>query len=894
MAPRKSRSSSPILTKISPSARTDRHILREALTARLDQVLGRRLTLIRAPAGYGKTSLLAQWYQRLLQREVRVAWLTLDEEEFDVSLFAEYLVAAIGAELVSESLPPKAALSAIVNWLSRSERQTVLILDDFHRASSESVCALVRNLIRLAPATLHVVIASRDHPSVGQSVLTADDELLELGVEDLRFTMTEARLLLHGEPAVTLTDPELRKLVDRTEGWPIALQMTALSLRRGCDRAELIARFTGPAWELASYLSEQVLASLPADIERVITRTAVVEQLDGELVNLLCGRTDGALVLERLEQQNLFLVPLDPQHRTYRYHQLFAEILRDRLARRDPETFRSLHRQAAVWYCARGKPSQAVSHAVLAGDERLIAEILDEAGGWRLIPEGRMDILVAGLDRLTEATIQQFPRLQLARVYLLVKKGQVGAARAGFDEFCRTRDRATLPAGLWTEVKLVGEMLSGYEDTPITLDDLLAKESLIRSLPGSDHLMLADVCESLGEGYCDCGWLERALEPTRQARAHLHALGSPYGEMFTCFQEARIKLAQGRLEEAQATLEETWSDIERHFGPKSDLAAICAVYLAEIHYERNAADKAAALLAWALPHVEDADGWLEFYAAGFGTAIRTASGRSPEEARAMIGRMRSLARRRQLRPLEVLAGIHDIELLLQQGRHADAQLAAQAAGLAELAACMREDNVVNRTTALAASVCQARLYLALGDPASALAELARTERWARRHGHGRLLITLSILASHAHRTGGQVDRAVARFDEAVDMAMFQDFLGPFVDSRQFIAQAALFEPRVPAPGKSDRFRENFLRRLRKTLERHAGPTRERDALSDPEILTLQHLNRGFTNKEIARLLAVSPNTVKYRLKSLYEKLGVSTRKDAVRLARERRLTDALP
>lgn len=260
----------------------------------------------------------------------------------------------------------------------------------------------------------------------------------------------------------------------------------------------------------------------------------------------------------------------------------------------------------------------------------------------------------------------------------------------------------------------------------------------------------------------------------------------------------------------------------------------------------------------------------------------------------MIGRMRSLARRRQLRPLELLAGIHEIELLQQQGKHADAQLAAQASGLTELAACMSEDTAVNRTTALAASVCQARLHLALGDPASALAELARTERWARRHGHGRLLITLSILAAHAHRTGGQVDQAVARFDEAVDMAMFQDFLGPFVECRRFIAQAALVEPRSPTPGKSDRFRENFLRRLRKTLERHAGLSRERDALSDPEILTLQHLNRGFTNKEIARLLAVSPNTVKYRLKSLYEKLGVSTRKDAVRLARERRLTDAFP
>ena len=488
--------------------------------------------------------------------------------------------------------------------------------------------------------------------------------------------------------------------------------------------------------------------------------------------------------------------------------------------------------------------------------------------------------------------IERFPRLQLARVYLLVKKGQVGAARASYDEFCGMRDRATLAAGLWTEVKLVGEMLSGYEDTPVTLDDLLAKEALIRSLPSSDHLMLADVCESLGARYCDCGWLERALEPTRQASEHLRALGSLYGEMFTRFQEARIRLAQGRLEEAQATLEHARSDIERSFGPRSDLAANCAVYMAEIFYERDCSDKALALLAWALPHVEEADGWLELYVAGFGTAIRAAGGRSPEHARLMITRMRSLANRRQLRPLERLADIHEIELLLQQGRIGDAQRVAGGAGLEGMAATMREEIPTYRPIALAASVCLAKLQLAMGDPVATLVEIGGTERWARRHGHGRLLMTLCILASQAHRAVGESGASVARFDEAVDMAMFQDFVGPFIECRSFIAASTISELRPAVPGKADRFRENFLRRLRKSLERHSAMTGEKDQLSSPEIMTLRHLNQGYTNKEIARLLAISPNTVKYRLKSLYEKLGVSSRRDAVRLARERGLTDA--
>ena len=298
-----------------------------------------------------------------------------------------------------------------------------------------------------------------------------------------------------------MTQEEIARLVERTEGWPIALQMTALSLRKGCDRAELIANFTGPAWELARYLSEQVLASLPADVASVVTRTPIVDRINGDLVNLLCDRTDGAVLLERLEQQNLFLVPLDTQRQSYRYHQLFAEILRDRLARRDPAEFKRLHRLAAGWFAAHGMPVQAVNHAVLAADESSSPRCSTRPAGWRLIPEGRMDTLVSGLAHLSDATIARFPRLQLARVYLLIKQGEMDAARAGYDAFHASADRATLPADLWTEIDLVGEVLSEYENAPVKLEDLLAKEALIRSIPSDDHLMLSNVCESLGAKY---------------------------------------------------------------------------------------------------------------------------------------------------------------------------------------------------------------------------------------------------------------------------------------------------------------------------------------------------------------------------------------------------------
>jgi LuxR family maltose regulon positive regulatory protein len=885
------RLSDPILTKIAPSTRPSQQIVREGLAHRLDDVVARRLTLIHAPAGYGKTSLLVQWHRLLVERGIEVAWLTLEEEEADASRFAEYLAAAVAGGGGGEGLPTRAALSAIVNRLSRAERDTVLILDDFHRAESDGVCNFLRGLIKLAPARLHLVIASRDYPKLGQAALAANEELLDIGIDELKFTLAEAQALLNRGAATSLADDDVAKLVRRTEGWPIALQMTALSLRRGCDRAELIANFSGPAWELAQYLSEQVLESLPRDIESIVTRTAVLERLNGELVNLLCERTDGALVLQQLEQQSLFLVSLDAQHLTYRYHQMFAEILRDRLERRDPGLFRRLHRLAASWFTAHGRAAEAVNHAVCTADEELLATVLDEAGGWRMIPEGRMDTLVAGLAHLSVATIARFPRLRLANVYRLIKQGEMDAARASYDAFRSSLERSSLPADFWTEVNLVGEVLSEYENAPVTLEDLLAKEALVLSLPPNDHLMLSNVCESLGAKYCDCGWLERALEPTRRSRAHHRALGSLYGELFARFLEARIKLAQGRLDEAQTLLTEAAADIHQAYGPRSDLAANCAVHQAETLFEHDAIDEATALLEWALPHIEQSDGWFESYASGFCTAARAAFGRSAAEGERIIARMRTIADRRHLQQLRLLADIYEVEALIHAGRDEAAPSRAQQIGLRELAATMQEEMPVYRQVAIAASVCLARLLLLARDHRAALTEIESTDRWARQHGHGRLLITLCVLAARAHTLAQDPDRALSRFDEAVSMSVFQGFVGPFLDSWRFISLAAMDDPRRNVARRTDRFRENFLRRLRKALERYSAHARESALLSAPELSTLRHLDQGYTNKEIARLLKISPNTVKYRLKSLYEKLGVSSRREAVRLSREQKLLD---
>ncbi|MBP7340394.1 AAA family ATPase, partial [Niveispirillum sp.] len=334
-----------IAAKFGPPVWMGDQIRRDALLDLLDRALTHRLTLVQAPAGYGKTSILAQWRERLAGLAVKAVWLTLERDDCDLKRLVRYLVLAIRGEAgagdplaQAADLPPRAALSAIVNELAGEAGPFVLILDDLHHAQGEGVAGFLQALIRLAPANCRFVLASRDYPWLGQSALAAEEQLLEITARDLRFSSQEAESLL-ARAGRTLAADDVGRILDRTEGWPIALQLTSLSLKRGIGQERLIAQSGGSGADLARYLSEQVLMTLPDEVRDMVIRTALLDRLTGDLVNLLCGRSDGWMVLERLEQQGVFLTSVGPDRREYRYHQLFAEYLRDRLERSDSVLF---------------------------------------------------------------------------------------------------------------------------------------------------------------------------------------------------------------------------------------------------------------------------------------------------------------------------------------------------------------------------------------------------------------------------------------------------------------------------------------------------------------------------------------------------------------------------
>ena len=325
-----------IATKLGVQARGTRSVERERLRAQLDTAAEARLVLVSAPAGFGKSTLLAGW---LAEPDVHGAWVTLDARDNDIVRFARYLAAAT-APLASEredtaafdagSFDPELALVHILDHLAAAGDRAVLVLDDYHVIDEPAIHRLVASLVERLPPGARLAIATRADPPLALARLRARGELLEIRAEELRFTASEAAALVTST-GVELTSAEVEELTDRTEGWAAALRLAAVSLRGRPDHAELVRRFGASHRYILDYVVEEVLAGLPRETQDFLLRTSILERLSGSLCNAVTGRADGQALLEELEHLNLLIIPLDDERRWYRYHALFAEILRARL-----------------------------------------------------------------------------------------------------------------------------------------------------------------------------------------------------------------------------------------------------------------------------------------------------------------------------------------------------------------------------------------------------------------------------------------------------------------------------------------------------------------------------------------------------------------------------------
>ena len=432
--------STPILaTKLYIPPPRPKVVLRPRLIERLNEGLFRRkLTLISAPAGFGKTTLVSEWVAGC---ERPVAWLSLDEGDNDPTRFLTYLVAALQtiaakigagvlAVLQSPQPPPiESILTALLNEIATIPDHFILVLDDYHVIDSKPIDHALTFLLEHLPPQMHLVITTREDPQLPLARLRARGQLTELRAADLRFTPAEAADFLNQVMGLNLSAEDIAALETRTEGWIAGLQLAALSMQGREDIASFIQAFTGSHRFVLDYLVEEVLQHQPEHIRSFLLQTAILDRFCAPLCNAVTEREDGKEMLDVLERSNLFLIPLDDQRQWYRYHHLFADVLQAHLMEAQPDQVSSLHQRASAWYERNGLRSDAIRHALAAQDFERAAGLIELA--WPA-DEGSIQITtwLGWVKTLPDELVHTRPVLNVWYAYALLGSGEMEAAEA--------------------------------------------------------------------------------------------------------------------------------------------------------------------------------------------------------------------------------------------------------------------------------------------------------------------------------------------------------------------------------------------------------------------------------------------------------------------------------
>ncbi|MFC7335056.1 LuxR C-terminal-related transcriptional regulator [Rhodocista pekingensis] len=888
-----------IPTKLAPPHQLVDLVDRAGLVGRLEEGRSARLQLVVGAAGSGKTTLLGQWQRQLARAGIPCGWLSLDEDDGDPTHLISYIVLSLAragvplgqlARLAQQGLvdmPCKAALSALVNQIAGHGGPVVLILDDFHRAESREVGALLGGLLPFLPANLSLVISGRDRPKLPLAGLKAMGQVRELTAGDLRFSAQEARHVLHD----LLPDADISALTKRTEGWAVAIQLARIWLEAGSGRARLLDRFCGSTRDVADYLAEQVLADLPEDLRQFLMQTSILERVNADLAEAVTGRGGARARLARLSRLDSLLVPLDGESSGgwLRYHHLLQDYLRDVLARDHAALLPDLHARASRWFEARGFLTEAVRHARLGGDLASAARLVESAGGWSLILSGGIGLLRNLLQNFPAESFLRHPRLGISRVYLHIKDGELAQARRllhripGAD---RPLELIQEQPAFARDALIIGSLLAGYEDAAPTADGLVALRRVIDGMPeddqiGSGALRTVEAVQLLHLG--DLAGVERA---GRRALRHMSAANSVLGLAYCLFHLGQSALYRGLRREAEATYREAMAIAADNFGADSGLKAVAAVLLAEVLHEAGRGDEARALIGPALAQIETADGWLDIYASGYrvAAALQLAQGEH-DGALAVLARGERTAAERGLARLGRLIACERARVLTAMGETAWAR-DALAPLLAELP-LMRASPAAWREHHAFLTV-QARLLLAEGHPCAALEAAGEAAERAREagmtvHRIQALILRAEAAARLALESGGSpAADPVGDLAQALTLAAPEGLRQVFLERGERLAPLLRDCLRRSREIGLDSLARAFAEELERTLAR---PRDEADTLSPRERAVVIELCRGASNKEIARALAMTENTVKFHLKNIFGKLGVDRRAAAIITAR---------
>ena len=883
---------------------------RPRLIERLDAGLHRKLTLISAPAGFGKTTLVSAWVQAVagVSMPTAVAWLSLDESDNDLVRFLTYLIAALqtieaglgegalGALRSPQPPPAEGILTAAINEVAALPDRIVLVLDDLHVIETRPIHDALSFLLRHQPPNLHLVIATRVDPPLPLARLRARGQLTELRAADLRFSAQEAGQFLSQTMGLDLPADDIAALERRTEGWIAGLQLAAISMqglsRDGTPAAtDFIEAFAGSHRYILDYLMEEVLEQQPPGVQAFLLQTSILDRLNGSLCDAVRsgsagtpGSTEGTAedsqtLLATLERANLFVVPLDGERHWYRYHRLFSDLLRRRLRRTRPDILPILHTRASEWYAHQGLHPEAIRYALAAGNFQAAIELIRSVAA-NTIQQGGHTTVLGWIARLPEATAKEHPDLSVAHAWALQLAGQPETAEALLTD---------------AEEALTGPEHRDDEDVDTTLGLIHSRRAYAAFLAGDHGRTIALSSKAL----------DRLPESSAWDRARTALLlGVSY--RYRGQPRAALRVYREVLPVAQ------------RMGSRS-LVAWCCLHLGDLIAEMAQLHRARDVYEQALQPTDPTTGRCELAPCGY---VHVGIGRIQRQWNQLEDALRSVTKGVALCRDWGMAELHALSCI--ELAHVHQALGQDEASRASIREAIRIMESFSPWGTKHATAHQARLNLARGDVGAA-------ERWADsndlatdgdyehyREAEYLALIRVLIaqkrfeqahaLANRLTRTAqeigkkqaeleglvllalvlslqGDVDQGSANLIQALSIAEPEGYVRIFVDEGPPMARLLL-----EALGRG--IAPEYIRHLLAAFpsvepeETTPAPAQDRSSeliepLSDREIEVLRLIAEGLTNRDIAARLYLSPHTIKVHARSIYGKLGVHSRVAAV-------------
>jgi LuxR family maltose regulon positive regulatory protein len=897
-----------------------KRVRRPLLVQRLNKGLesGRQITLVSAPAGFGKTTCISEWVSTL---GLPVSWLSLDPGDDDPGRFFTYLIAALqkvnetlGQEiervLHSGQLPPSETIStALSNDILELDERFLLVLDDFQVIQDPFILQVLERLMANQPQPLHLVLLAREDPSLPLARLRANNQLTEIRAGDLRFTSDEVDRFLNDVMGLSLSQVDIAALEDRTEGWIVGLQLAGLSVQDRKDPSSLIASLSGSHRFILSYLTEQVLDQQPEELQHFLLQTSILDKLNSDLCNAVTGRRDSRSLLERLFSANLFLVPLDDEHKWYRYHHLFADLLRDLQTARQQNETTELHRRASHWYAQASNEhgafvNEAVQHALAAEDYAMAVDLL-ESHAADMIMQGYAKTVNTWVQAIPAEWRSQSPRTNIAFAWMHLLRGVYAEASSylerletslGFQAKHQLGEGDSSLRAEWLVMQSLmlykqGETAAGLSMAAQALEIAPGQDSRVRSLA---YWALASIYQ-LMEDY------QNAVEAYQASIQHGRTAENLVAEMMSTAGLAVMAFEHGQLHLAFEIADPVITRIEQ----SDSLPPISAVIygaLAETCYQWNQVKQARlhTLRALQLSTL-----------GGYNTGMifcRVLLSRMSQLEGDLETAAREIQRAADMLPAEAPDNwwqevvSQQVRVYLARERPAAARMILQGQGFSfqdqfSFPALLPDPSITHSIGLLYNSSLRFLLYQARAgrDPACLRSGIELADRLVAGALQGQYIpvaLEALLLRAQMHAALRNTQNGQADYARALELAEPEGFIGVFVEQGPPVAEALknLIKQKQLGTVKPS-YVERILAALpqeqlpAQDLRSKAGPEFLIEPLTDRELEVLRLMAHGLKYKEIAARLFISLNTVRFHVKAIYGKLNVNNRAQATTEAR---------